>query len=767
MSNQIEEFTCTIKRMFRDCPKPDGWFGCFATVRGRPTDIVLKGKTTIPLTQGMQLNVKAIREANGDYNTEDFSVNTKTTKGMVAYLSSINGVSKQTAIKVVFAFGTDTLDIIQNDPDRLTADAGLTERQAKAVIKGVSDSSDTNILRKFLPELSINMIKRIKTIPNITAKIKSDPYILNDVTGISFTIADAVALRLGIDEYDPYRVNHGLIHILNTSSDGNLYVNLSNTNELVRLMNKVETLLHIKFSGIKEFATRLQVFSAIKDSPIKIEQYNGESHLYLTEKYKAMILLARLFKTKAKASPATGLTKQAIAANISRWERNNGCRLTKEQKDAITNSATSSLSIITGGPGRGKTKVIDCLASNFKKDKILLLAPTGKAVNKVKDDTDNKYTTMTIDSFIVRHTHTKRGVLPVYDIVIVDESSMIDLMKMDSLMKFLSSTPVCFVGDMDQLPPIADGYVFKDMIESGTIMTSYLTIPFRNTGTITENADKIRQNDTDLKYNFTDMPFYPQEDDNDAMIDFIIDTYNDERQEFPNLTDVAIISPVRKGPVGTVNLNILIQEILCPESITGTIAPKTGEFIGKGHPIKTSIYGNASNYTHLRVGDIVINTVNKPEISTFKMTNDDYWNGTIVPNSAEKGIVNGDTGRIIAYRPSYINSNGDEVHEHCIVQFFNNRFCNLDIVEGDFDSFELAYAITVHKSQGSEYENVIYVSPKSMLNYSEGFATRNLIYTAITRAKQKVTLVGNKDSINYCITHNLPNTNTNFKERLQ
>jgi exodeoxyribonuclease V alpha subunit len=251
------------------------------------------------------------------------------------------------------------------------------------------------------------------------------------------------------------------------------------------------------------------------------------------------------------------------------------------------------------------------------------------------------------------------------------------------------------------------------------------------------------------------------------MIDFIIDAYNDERQAFPNLADVTIISPVRKGPVGTVNLNILIQEMLCPESITGVIAPKTGEFIGKGHPIKTSIYGNATNYTHLRVGDIVINTMNKPAITTFKMTNDDYWNGTIVPNSAEKGIVNGDTGRIIAYRPSYIDSNGDEVHEHCIVQFFNNRFCNLDIVEGDFESFELAYAITVHKSQGSEYENVIYVSPKSMLNYSEGFATRNLIYTAITRAKQKVTIIGNKDSINYCITHNLPDTNTNFKERLQ
>lgn len=773
MPNQIEEFTCTIKHMFRDCPKPDGWFGCFATIKGHATDITLKGTTTIALQNGMQLNIKAYRDQKGDYNVEDLNVNTKTTRGMVAYLASLNGVSKQTASKVVFVFGSDTLDVIANDPDRLGSEAGLTERQIKAITKGINENSDTNSLRKFLPELSINQIKRIKTIPNIKDAVKDDPYMLCNITGISFPIADTVALRLGIEEYSPYRVNHGIIHILNTITDGNLYVNLSNTDELVRLMTRVEALLRIKFPSIKEFATRLQIFSTIPDSPIKIEQYNNESHLYLSEKYKAMIVLARLFKTKATKPSPHGFTKREISGSIVSWERQNGCRLTDEQRKAITTTLSSQLSIITGGPGRGKTKVIDCIASKFRPastrgrcNNVLLLAPTGKAVNKLRDDTNDKFESMTIDSYLLKKIHNKH----IYEktmLIIIDEASMIDLMKMAQLMNCIGDTPVCFVGDVDQLPPIADGYVFKDMIDSRTIQTSYLTIPFRNTGTITDNADKIKNNDINLKYNFTDMPFYPQADDNDAMIDFIMDTYNDERENFPNLTDVTIISPVRKGPVGTVNLNILLQEQLCPESITGTLAPRTGEFIGKGHPIKTSIYGNSSNYTHIRVGDIVINTVNKGNVPTFKMTNDDYWNGTIVQGSERMGIVNGDTGRVIAYRPSYIDNNGDEVHEYCVIQFFDNRFCKLDIVDGDFESFELAYVITVHKSQGSEYENVIYVSPKSMLNYSEGFATRNLIYTAITRAKQKVTIIGSKDSINYCIMHNLPETNTNFKERLQ
>ena len=131
MPNQIEEFTCTIKHMFRDCPKPDGWFGCFATIKGHATDITLKGTTTIALQNGMQLNIKAYRDQKGDYNVEDLNVNTKTTRGMVAYLASLNGVSKQTASKVVFVFGSDTLDVIANDPDRLGSELDSQKDKSK------------------------------------------------------------------------------------------------------------------------------------------------------------------------------------------------------------------------------------------------------------------------------------------------------------------------------------------------------------------------------------------------------------------------------------------------------------------------------------------------------------------------------------------------------------------------------------------------------------------------------------------------------------
>ena len=773
----VEELTCTIKRMFNGCPKPDGWFGCFASLRGSYADVMLKGKTVIPLTKGMQLDVKAEKTGENEYEVKEFIINTKTTKGLITYLASIPGVTRQTAIKIVHSLGENALEEIEKDPECLITKVGLTKRQKNSAIEGINRTNDTNMLRKFLPELSANMIKRIAEIPDIKKKVKENPYMLIDIPGITFSIADTIALRFGTNPTEPYRINHGLVHVLQTKSDGNLFVNLSNTDELKRLMFRVEDLLSIHFTNINAFSSYIIALNQIQDSPIFIDYYKGENHLYLREIYIKMLHTVHVLKVLAKTQPLISADRDDILAHIDDYEARTHIRFTNEQRNAIGHTITHRISILTGGPGRGKTKTVDCIADFFRQKHLFvkLMAPTGKAVSKLKGDMTNTYEACTVDSFLTseeyKRKRTKRHQeIPEKQVFFVDESSMLDLLKMEELLMNIENKPIqiCFIGDVDQLPPIADGYVFKDMIDSGIIKINRLTIPFRNQGTILENADKIRENKTDLKYNLNDMPFYPQPEDDNNALNTIIDMYNDEREEYPNQSDVIILSPIRKGVIGTVNLNIVIQEMLCPKTEIPTIDPRTGENIAKGFPIKNSIYGNSNNFTHIRVGDIVINTKNIRTITTFHMENDDYWGGKVIHGSEEKGIVNGDMGRVIAYQPQSIDTNtGEPVEESVMIQWFDNRFCRINITAGEFESFELGYAVTVHKSQGSEYLSVIYVSPNAMTRFSGGFATRNLIYTAITRAKKKVTMIGSKESVNTCITHNLPPVNTNVMERLQ
>jgi exodeoxyribonuclease V alpha subunit len=467
---------------------------------------------------------------------------------------------------------------------------------------------------------------------------------------------------------------------------------------------------------------------------------------------------------------------------IDRYEAESRKRLNKEQKQSIKNALENRVSVITGGPGRGKTTMIDGLAYCWTRSdphaKVLLLAPTGKAMNKLCNDTcadysntDKKYPTKTIDNVLCTIEHTK---VNSYDtekrLVIIDESSMIDVEKAARLFKDMPSCQFCFVGDADQLPPISPGNFFKDLIESAPatgIPVTYLITPLRNSGVILDNADKINKNDTSLIYNINDMPFFPQAADDAAALDAIIDQYNDERQDNPDITQIALLCPVRKGVIGTNNINISIQNITCPENTAATSTwdarRQQHVYTAKGRPIQETIFGDKSSYTRLRVGDIVINTKNKPGIMTFKYENNDYWNGKSTENI--NGIFNGDCGRIIGYIPPDYSSK-DEDHSHMIIEFFDGRIANLDITAGDADNIELGYALTVHKAQGCEYQTVIYVSPNALATMPKSFACKNLVYTAVTRAKSRVVVIGSKEALNNCIQNNIPKKNSNLKERL-
>jgi exodeoxyribonuclease V alpha subunit len=268
-------------------------------------------------------------------------------------------------------------------------------------------------------------------------------------------------------------------------------------------------------------------------------------------------------------------------------------------------------------------------------------------------------------------------------------------------------------------------------------------------------------------YNFTEMPFYPQADDDEAALDAVIDQYNDERIDCPDVTKIALISPVRKGILGVSNLNMTLQDIVCPASMNNAAGynsnHKRNYHANKGYQIMSTIYGNSERYTRFRVGDTVMCTKNNSCIETFKYKNDDYWNGS--PESTEMGIFNGDQGKIIGYIEA---KDSNDEHEIIVIQFFNNMIAEIDLTAGDFDSFELGYAMTVHKAQGCEYDTVVYVSPKSLTGMtSGGFATKNLVYTAVTRAKKRVVIMGSKESLNNCIMTNAVERHSNLAERMK
>ena len=775
------EFRCTIKRMFNGCPKANGWFGCFAHIRGSADDIKLIGTTDLNLCKGMDLQVTAHENKKFNaYEADTIQIITKTTIGIKNYLASIKGISTSTAKLLVSHYGTKTLKMLQDDPDTIKQDTGLTDKQIDMINNAIQNADKANQLKQAFPELSDKAIKKIcsakggyknkHNINDIITYITDNPYHFNDVPGVTFPIMDAIALRVGISPTSEFRVNHALTDLLKHNATGNVFVNLNNFNEFSQLKYQLEQKLNIQLTD-NELAGRLIHFSQIANSPITIEKINNESHLYLSEIYNQMMALVKDINYRKKQ---TGLlstkTTQLVSRHIPLWCAQTGIILTDEQKAAVVNALTHNISIITGGPGRGKTKVIQCIADiakAFADAQPVLLAPTGKAVNKLLADTDREYAehTMTIDRLINSDPEgSTYNSHKLNYIVLIDESSMIDIVKAARFMEHMhDNCHLCFVGDINQLPPIDAGFFFKELIDSGDISTSVITKSLRNSHIIADNSDRINNMDINLQYDLHEMPLFPIFEENDDMLTFILDQYNDERTNCPDITQIALLSPMRKGTVGVINLNIKIQETACPEisgSPSAYCAPRGRTmFSTKGFPIYNTIYGNSQHYTNFRIGDIVINTKNDYSIDTHRFKNDDYFNGKKIDQ--DSGIYNGDCGRIIAYWKD------TEDIEWIAVQMFDGRVAELNLSVGEFDTFELGYAMTVHKSQGCEYDTVIYISPDSMSRMTAfGFGNKNLVYTAVTRARKRVVIIGSKIALNDCIKTPLIQHNCDLHERI-
>ena len=797
-NNKDVQFRCTIKYMFKGCPKKDGWFGCFATKDGE--DIRLTGKTMQNLAKGMQLDVTGIQTSDDEYTATDITVVTKTSSGTKAYLASLPGVSDAIAKLVVQKFGSDAIQKIKDNPTLVKNTVGLSEKQINALTKGVTNTDDVNQIRTFLPELrsdAINYIK--KNISSPKQQIQNNPWLLLNCPHTSFKTVDAIAIRLGIDIFDPDRIERGIAYTLEIMQTGDNYINLSDDTKMQTLMYKIQDLLHIRFgNGMTEFGNILMRMSNKPDPKIHIRPYQQEFHLYTTDDYNDYVTVRdQINRIKTKSYITTNEQAKRLLSEITNMNKILPFKLTDEQKNAVIISMSRQLSIITGGPGRGKTLTISCIADcnvnmprimdpnmTGRKGKVLLLAPTGRAAKKLREDTGDKYETMTIDKLICSvkippKDETKKGTVQhnsqymSYNtedaLIIVDESSMIDMPKIAELFRTFRKPRYCFVGDKDQLPPVGKGRFFQDLITCGKVATATLTIPLRNNGIILQNADLINQGDTALTYDIHEMPLFPQLEDNQTALDFIIDQYNDECDLEPDKAQIALICPIKRGEIGVTSINIALQALNCPENQYGiasyNAARKTNIFSTKGFPIPDTYFGNGQKYTRFRIGDIVMCTKSNYSIELTKYENDDFWNGKAKEQT--NGIFNGDVGKIIGYIASNTVGN-DTDSDFIIVQMNNGYVAELDRSDEEFDHFVLGYAMTVHKVQGCEYNTVIYISPKSLKYMTgTGFACRNLAYTAITRAKHKAVIIGSKESLNLCIQTPMSHRNSTLAEELK
>ncbi|KMT23383.1 ATP-dependent RecD-like DNA helicase [Clostridium cylindrosporum] len=667
----------------------------------------IKGEWTYHKSFGKQIKVDSFEE-----------ILPTTLEGVEKYLASglINGIGPVTAKKIIKAFGEKALDIIEMNPERLTEVEGIGSRKAKKIGESLKEQRELKEIMIFLqshgitPSYGIKIFKKYGA-ASITV-LRENPYSLcEDIQGIGFKTADKIAKSLGMNVNSPFRIASGIKYVLSTAV-GNGHVYLP------------------KEECIKKSAAELKVDASLIGEGINTLNLNRDIVVDEVEEVTCIYLSPMFFSEVKSAKKIVELTlnridveTEKVDIEIKDFEKENNISFAPEQIDAIKEGVKNGVCVITGGPGTGKTTIIKCIIKIFENRSlnVCLCAPTGRAAKRMSESTG--YEAKTIHRLLQvefisdsdRNTFAKDENEPIEaDVIIVDEASMIDVMLMNSLLKAMSSTTrLILVGDVDQLPSVGPGNVLLDIIESGGIAVARLQHIFRQSmeSLITINAHKINNGDMPILNEKDKDFFFLQNNSADGIIKEIANLVNVRlpkfKKDLDRMKDIQVLSPMKKGEAGIIHLNNALQEILNPKSPSKT-EKKVGEYI-------------------LRVGDKVMQTKNNYQLT---------WESLTIEGEEGSGIFNGDIG--------YIERINTEDSKAYIIFDEDKR------VEYDFsslDEIELAYAITIHKSQGSEFPvciiPVFYGPPMLM--------TRNLIYTGVTRAKSFLVLIGVKQTLSTMI----------------
>ena len=644
-------------------------------------------------------------------------------EGIKKYLSSglIKGVGEVTANNIVEYFGKDTLEIMEFAPMRLAEVRGISKEKALAIATTFQDLKQVQNTVMFLQNynISTNMaIKIYKTYFDKTEEIlRTNPYkLVEDVDGIGFLSADKIAQKIGIPTDSLFRFRAGVMYALSQNSErnGNTYIQKSVLFEEVLRLLKLEGDLEEKLETVLlELATECLIKEFMQDE---------EPCIMLTKMYfMEQSIAQKLLRLKSDYFADF----RDISVEIHDYELSNGIKLHKKQIEAVEMAVNNGVSVITGGPGTGKTTIVKCLLSSFKNrgKKCILLAPTGRAAKRLSESTGEDASTIhrALDLDFkngngVFFTRNEQNPL-CYDVVIVDEVSMVDSQLMFNLLKAIKpNSQLILVGDKDQLPSVGAGNVLSDILTSGVISVAELTEIYRQDAKsyIITNAHLINSGKMPLLDNNSKDFFFENKVDPIEMLHTCVSLVTLRLPHFLKIepSKIQVLAPLKAGPCGVDNLNKELQKMLNP-SKPSSIEIQTENVI-------------------FRTGDKVMQTVNNYEQTWERVS-------SLGILEFGQGVFNGDSGVIVD-----ISRQTGEV----TVLFEDGRRATYSR-ENIFDLM-LSYAITIHKSQGSEFDVVV----MPIISGAGSILTRNLLYTAVTRAKKMVVLVGTKQNIARMVHNN-------------
>lgn len=654
---------------------------------------------------------------------------------MERYLGSgaIKGVGAALAARIVKKFGKDTFRIIEEEPERLAEVKGISERKAMEIAEQTAEKRELRQAMIFLQKYGISMTLGVKIYQKYGIDtyriVQENPYqMAEDITGVGFKIADEIARRVGIHTDSDFRIRSGILYVLQQSAgEGNTCL----PKEI--LTRRACDLLDVLPEHIEKHYMDMGI-----DRKIVLKEMDGIVYVYASTYYymeaNAAAMLQGLHVTY-------DVSDTEVEYEVKKIEKKTGMQLDERQLQAVKEAARSGLVVITGGPGTGKTTTINTIIRYFDAQgmDIFLAAPTGRAAKRMSETTG--YEARTIHRMLELNGGAegdnagfeKNEQNPLEtDVIIVDEMSMVDITLLYALLKaIVYGTRLILVGDADQLPSVGPGCVLRDIIESGACKVVRLTHIFRQASQsdIVVNAHKINRGEPVILDNKSRDFFFLKRQDANVIISICIQLIQQKLPKYVDAKpfDIQVLTPMRKGLLGVERLNTILQQYLNPPS------PDKQE----------REYGQM----RFREGDKVMQTKNNYQIEWQVLSH--YG----IPVEKGMGVFNGDMG-IVKEINTFSETMTVEYEEGKTVEY---PFKQLD-------ELELAYAITVHKAQGSEYPAVVMPllsGPRMLMN-------RNLLYTAITRAKKCVTLVGDDVFFQQMIENvSEKRRYTGLKERLQ
>ena len=636
------------------------------------------------------------------------------------YLGSgaIRGVGPSLAARIVKKFKKDSFRIIEEEPERLAEIKGISERKAREIYQQFHEKQDMRQAMMFLAKYGITTTLSLRIYKQYGEEmyriIQENPYRLaDDMNGIGFKLADEIAKKAGIGSHSDFRIRSGIIYMLQQGTlSGHIYI------PAALLVEKTAQMLGVEEEAVDHLLQSLQM-----DRKIVVKKIDDVSVVYGASLYRLELETAGLLKN---LGVDYSVDEKEVGKVLDRIEKREGIDLDDHQREAVYSAAGNGVLVITGGPGTGKTTTINAIIKYLEYEglEMRLAAPTGRAAKRMSEATGREAQTIHRmlelsggpDDDRLRTQFERNQDNPLEtDVVIIDEMSMVDIYLMNALLKAIAvGTRLILVGDVNQLPSVGPGNVLKDIIDSECFQVVRLTKIFRQAleSDIIKNAHLINEGRQIELGNKSQDFFCLKRYDVQQILGVMVLLIRDKLPKFVNAKpyDIQVLTPMRKGELGVERLNTVLQHYLNPPSPD----KKEREF----------------HQGVIREGDKVMQIRNNYQIEWEALG---HYN---LPLDKGVGVFNGDMGVV-----REIN----HFAEQLVVEFDEGRRVTYGFAQ--LDELELAYAITIHKSQGSEYPAVI----MPLLSGPRMLFNRNILYTAVTRAKQCVAIVGDEHTVRHMI----------------